>query len=122
MDAAADELVGDNVPSTVTYDHTIEPRGLAAKTTDSVAGTFQATYDADGSVTSERLPGGYTLKLVEINLSACRPSAKPSRRTDGMRHAAGGGWDSGLATPMATAATSAAVAEDNEVGPAGRAK
>ncbi|WP_237527769.1 RHS repeat-associated core domain-containing protein [Streptomyces sp. SID2119] len=59
--------VTDNVPSTVayTYDHNAEPRGLATKTTDSVAGAFQATYDADGSVSSEKLPGGYTLTQTE---------------------------------------------------------
>ncbi|MGW4031211.1 DNRLRE domain-containing protein [Streptomyces sp. NPDC004838] len=54
----------DNSPSTVTYtyNHTTEPRGLATKTTDSIAGDFEATYDADGSVVAEKLPGGYTLK------------------------------------------------------------
>lgn len=59
--------VTDNAPSTViyTYDHTIESRGLATKTTDSIAGAFQATYDADGSVSSEKLPGGYTLTSTE---------------------------------------------------------
>ncbi|SBT92706.1 RHS repeat-associated core domain-containing protein [Streptomyces sp. DI166] len=59
--------VTDTVPSTVTYtyDHTAEPRGLATSTTDSVAGTFRATYDADGSVATEKLPGGYTLTLTE---------------------------------------------------------
>ncbi|MFT9790190.1 DNRLRE domain-containing protein [Streptomyces rhizosphaericola] len=59
--------VTDNVPSTVTYtyDHNTEPRGLVTKTTDSVAGAFQATYDADGSVSSEKLPGGYTLTQTE---------------------------------------------------------
>ncbi|WP_240958329.1 polymorphic toxin-type HINT domain-containing protein [Streptomyces barkulensis] len=59
--------VSDTVPSTVTYtyDHAAEPRGLATKTTDSVAGTFSATYDADGSVATEKLPGGYTLTVTE---------------------------------------------------------
>lgn len=59
--------VTDTSPSTVTYtyDHTIEPRGLVTKTTDSIAGAFSATYDADGSVSSEKLPGGYTLKQTE---------------------------------------------------------
>ncbi|MEV0961862.1 RHS repeat-associated core domain-containing protein [Streptomyces sp. NPDC049910] len=59
--------VTDNAPSTVTYtyDHAAEPRGLATKTTDSIAGAFQATYDADGSVASEKLPGGYTLTTIE---------------------------------------------------------
>ncbi|WP_340377634.1 DNRLRE domain-containing protein [Streptomyces sp. SS7] len=57
----------DTAPSTVTYtyDHTSEPRGLATSTTDSIAGTFKATYDADGSVATEKLPGGYTLTQTE---------------------------------------------------------
>jgi RHS repeat-associated protein len=59
--------ISDSVPSTVTYtyDHAVEPRGLATRTTDSIAGAFQATYDADGSVASEKLPGGYTLTTSE---------------------------------------------------------
>ncbi|MFD1833095.1 DNRLRE domain-containing protein [Streptomyces desertarenae] len=59
--------VSDTVPSTVTYtyDHTAEPRGLVTGTTDSVAGAFSATYDADGSVATEKLPGGYTLTVTE---------------------------------------------------------
>ncbi|WP_407702211.1 DNRLRE domain-containing protein [Streptomyces specialis] len=57
--------VTDTVPSTVTYtyDHDIEPRGLATSAFDSVAGTFSATYDPDGSVARERLPGGYTMTI-----------------------------------------------------------
>ncbi|MFE0642349.1 DNRLRE domain-containing protein [Streptomyces sp. NPDC058877] len=64
--------VTDNTPSTVTYtyDHAAEPRGLATKTTDSVAGVFQATYDADGSVASEKLPGGYTVTTSEDTTGA----------------------------------------------------
>ncbi|KOX37909.1 hypothetical protein ADL06_02110 [Streptomyces sp. NRRL F-6491] len=38
-----------------TYDHLAEPRGLATKITDSIAGSFQATYDALGRTTA--LPG-----------------------------------------------------------------
>lgn len=59
--------VSDTVPSTVTYtyDHAAEPRGLATRIIDSVAGTFQPTYDADGSVIQEKLPGGYTLRIRE---------------------------------------------------------
>ncbi|MFE0627227.1 RHS repeat-associated core domain-containing protein [Streptomyces sp. NPDC058864] len=55
--------VTDNTPSTVTYtyDHTTEPRGLATKSVDSIAGTFTAEYDADGAVSKEKLPGGFTL-------------------------------------------------------------
>ncbi|MFP8902824.1 DNRLRE domain-containing protein [Streptomyces atacamensis] len=62
----------DTVPSTVTYtyDHTTEPRGLVTKTTDSVAGAFSATYDADGSVATEKLPGGYTLTVTEDTTGA----------------------------------------------------
>ncbi|MFY4717428.1 DNRLRE domain-containing protein [Streptomyces sp. LaBMicrA B280] len=64
--------VSDSVPSTVTYtyDTTAEPRGLATSTTDSVAGTFRATYDADGSVATEKLPGGYTLAQTEDTTGA----------------------------------------------------
>ncbi|MFC8095414.1 DNRLRE domain-containing protein [Streptomyces sp. NPDC057301] len=56
----------DNAPSTTTYtyDHTLEPRGLPTKSTDSVAGTFQAEYNAAGVLTTERLPGGYTLDIA----------------------------------------------------------
>jgi RHS repeat-associated protein len=64
--------VSDTVPSTVTYtyDHTTEPRGLVTRTTDSVAGAFSATYDADGSVATEKLPGGYTLTVTEDTTGA----------------------------------------------------
>ncbi|MGK9465182.1 RHS repeat-associated core domain-containing protein (plasmid) [Streptomyces sp. G6] len=56
--------VSDSVPSTTTYtyDHTKEPRGLPTALTDSVAGTFSARYDVDGTVVEETLPGGYTMK------------------------------------------------------------
>ncbi|MFJ4880826.1 DNRLRE domain-containing protein [Streptomyces sp. NPDC088745] len=59
--------VTDNVPSTViyTYDHAVEPRGLVTRTSDSVAGDFSATYDQDGSIATEKLPGGYTLSVTE---------------------------------------------------------
>ncbi|MFI8967113.1 DNRLRE domain-containing protein, partial [Streptomyces sp. NPDC053493] len=62
----------DSAPSTVTYtyDSTAEPRGMATATTDSVAGTFAATYDADGSVATEKLPGGYTLTTKEDTTGA----------------------------------------------------
>ncbi|WP_406003453.1 DNRLRE domain-containing protein [Streptomyces sp. NBC_00829] len=62
----------DNTPSTVTYayDHSAEPRGMATKTTDSIAGVFQATYGADGSVNTQKLPGGYTLRQTEDTTGA----------------------------------------------------
>ncbi|GAA3311492.1 hypothetical protein GCM10020295_81280 [Streptomyces cinereospinus] len=54
--------ISDTAPSTVTYtyDHTVEPRGLVTRTSDSVAGDFAATYDANGTLATEKLPGGYT--------------------------------------------------------------
>lgn len=62
----------DSAPSSVTYtyDHAVEPRGLATRTTDSVAGAFQATYDADGSPATEKLPGGYTLNVARDTTGA----------------------------------------------------
>ncbi|WP_283137198.1 phospholipase A2 [Rhizohabitans arisaemae] len=50
----------DGAPSTTTYayDHQREPRGLVTSQTDSVAGTHTATYDGDGAVIREDLPGG----------------------------------------------------------------
>ncbi|MER6162762.1 RHS repeat-associated core domain-containing protein [Streptomyces sp. NPDC001868] len=64
--------VTDTAPSTVTYtyNHTAEPRGLVTKTSDSVAGDFSATYDADGSIAAETLPGGYTLTVTEDTTGA----------------------------------------------------
>ena len=53
--------VTDSVPSTTTYTYD-STTGLTKTATDSVAGTFTATgYDADGNLTGETLPGGYTL-------------------------------------------------------------
>ncbi|WP_086169149.1 DNRLRE domain-containing protein [Streptomyces pharetrae] len=76
--------VGDTVPSTVTYtyDHIAEPRGLVTRTSDSVAGDFSVTYDADGSVTSEKLPGGYTLNVTEDPTGATTSRAY-TRDSDG---------------------------------------
>ncbi|MFE3717516.1 hypothetical protein [Streptomyces cyaneofuscatus] len=37
----------------------------AIRITDSVAGTFGATYTADGSISHEQLPGGYSLRIDE---------------------------------------------------------
>ncbi|MFF3343277.1 DNRLRE domain-containing protein [Streptomyces flavidovirens] len=56
----------DSAPSTTTYtyDHTLEPRGVPTQSTDSVAGIFHAVYNPDGAITSERLPGGYTLNIA----------------------------------------------------------
>ncbi|MFI5530534.1 DNRLRE domain-containing protein [Kitasatospora sp. NPDC051853] len=55
----------DSAPSSVSYvyDHAVEPRGLAVRTVDSVAGSFAVAFDPDGEVSTEKLPGGYTLNV-----------------------------------------------------------
>ncbi|MFI8521085.1 DNRLRE domain-containing protein [Streptomyces sp. NPDC085481] len=57
--------VSDSAPSSTTYayDTAVEPRGLATKVTDSVAGAFGGSYDADGELATESLPGGITLTV-----------------------------------------------------------
>ncbi|MFG2558125.1 DNRLRE domain-containing protein [Streptomyces sp. NPDC048496] len=77
--------VTDSVPSTVTYtyDHTAEPRGLATKTVDSVAGAFTTAYDADGGVATERLPGGYTL-TVDQDTTGTAVGRTYTRDSDGV--------------------------------------
>ncbi|MFJ6725699.1 DNRLRE domain-containing protein [Streptomyces sp. NPDC091281] len=62
----------DSAPSTTTYayDITKDPRGLETSRVDSVAGTFAATYDADGNLATESLPGGYTLTVAEDETGA----------------------------------------------------
>ncbi|MFI6245398.1 DNRLRE domain-containing protein [Streptomyces sp. NPDC051016] len=53
--------VSDSVPSTSTYTYD-GTTGRALSVTDSVAGKSTATaYDADGALTGESLPGGYTM-------------------------------------------------------------
>ncbi|MFF3862598.1 DNRLRE domain-containing protein [Streptomyces sp. NPDC002209] len=76
----------DNAPSTTTYtyDHTTEPRGLPTASTDSVAGAFQATYNADGLITSERLPGGYTLNTA-VNPAGAATQRTYTRDSDGVQ-------------------------------------
>ncbi|MER5294797.1 DNRLRE domain-containing protein [Streptomyces pharetrae] len=73
----------DSVPSSVTYtyDDQSEPRGLATKVTDSVAGEIATVYDADGAVTSEKLPGGYTLSQ-EIDPTGSARSRTYTRDSD----------------------------------------
>ncbi|MFF3381316.1 DNRLRE domain-containing protein [Streptomyces sp. NPDC002680] len=62
----------DSAPSTTiyTYDKGIDPRGVETSRTDSVAGTFAATYDADGGLTTQALPGGYTLTIGQDETGA----------------------------------------------------
>jgi RHS repeat-associated protein len=76
--------VTDSSPSTTTfaYNTAQEPRGLPTSKTDSVAGTFGATYDSDGQVSTELLPGGYTLSLGSDQTGA-ETSATYTRDSDG---------------------------------------
>jgi RHS repeat-associated protein len=62
----------DSAPSTTTYtyDTTKDPRGVETSRTDSVAGTFTAAYNADGDLTTESLPGGYTLTITQDETGA----------------------------------------------------
>ncbi|MEU0949469.1 DNRLRE domain-containing protein [Streptomyces canus] len=62
----------DSAPSTTTYtyDTSKDPRGVETSRTDSIAGTFAATYDADGDLVTESLPGGYTLTLAQDETGA----------------------------------------------------
>ncbi|MEU6349816.1 DNRLRE domain-containing protein [Streptomyces sp. NPDC047072] len=74
----------DSAPSTTTYtyDTAKDPRGLETSRTDSVAGTFAATYDADGGLATESLPGGYTLTTTQDETGA-ETSRVYTRDSDG---------------------------------------
>ncbi|MFG2425689.1 DNRLRE domain-containing protein [Streptomyces sp. NPDC048448] len=62
--------VTDSVPSSTTYTYD-STTGYPAKVTDSVAGTFTATaYDADGDLTAETLPSGYSFTQTYNTIGA----------------------------------------------------
>ncbi|MFJ6199592.1 LamG-like jellyroll fold domain-containing protein [Micromonospora sp. NPDC092111] len=46
--------------TTYAYNRAAEPRGMATSITDSIAGTFSATYSPDGHLTQMTYPGGIT--------------------------------------------------------------
>lgn len=46
-----------------TYDRSVDPRGYVTSFTDSVAGTFGATWGPDGQLESQSLPGDVTLRI-----------------------------------------------------------
>ncbi|MFD6555244.1 hypothetical protein [Streptomyces sp. NPDC058398] len=77
--------VTDSAPSTTTYtyDTAKDPRGVETSRADSVAGTFKATYDANGALATEQLPGGYTLTVTqdETGAQTSRVYAKDSDST-----------------------------------------
>jgi RHS repeat-associated protein len=53
--------VSDNTGyATLTYDRSIDPRGLLTSLTDSIAGTFTARYSPDGQLVELHYPGGLT--------------------------------------------------------------
>ncbi|MFJ4940630.1 DNRLRE domain-containing protein [Streptomyces pseudovenezuelae] len=62
----------DSAPSTTTYTYNTsqDPRGLETSRTDSVAGTFNATYDANGDLATQSLPGGYTVTVNQDETGA----------------------------------------------------
>ncbi|MFI6927677.1 phospholipase A2 [Nonomuraea spiralis] len=72
----------DGAPSTVTYAYD-DVRGALATMTDSVAGTFTATYNVDGSITHENLPGGVSYDLSRDPSGA--PATRVYRTTAGVK-------------------------------------
>ncbi|GHF36310.1 hypothetical protein GCM10018783_00750 [Streptomyces griseosporeus] len=68
--------------TTYTYDTAIDPRGLPTSVTDSVAGTFSARYDADGALTSQTLPGGYSMDQT-VDPTGATTSRVYTRTSDG---------------------------------------
>ncbi|WP_079664840.1 DNRLRE domain-containing protein [Streptomyces sp. 3214.6] len=74
----------DSAPSTTTYtyDTAKDPRGLETSRTDSVAGAFAGTYDADGELATQSLPGGYTLTVARDETGA-QTSRVYSQDSDG---------------------------------------
>ncbi|MGW5172698.1 hypothetical protein ACWEQ1_35780 [Streptomyces nodosus] len=55
----------DSAPSTTyAYDASKDPRGVETSRTDSVVGTSTAAYD-DGNLTTQSLPGGYTVTVSQ---------------------------------------------------------
>jgi YD repeat-containing protein len=53
--------MADNTGTTMFgYDRVAEPRGLLTSVTDSIAGTFRATYSPDGQLVELKYPGGMT--------------------------------------------------------------
>ncbi|MFC8260734.1 DNRLRE domain-containing protein [Streptomyces sp. NPDC057291] len=65
-------LLTDSAPSTTTYtyDTTVEPRGLLTRIDDSDAGSFSGSYDAEGNLETENLPGGYQLTTTRDTTGA----------------------------------------------------
>lgn len=63
-DSVTDAL-GSRTIGTVayTYDRSVDPRGYVTSFTDSVAGTFGATWGPDGQLESQSLPGDVTLRI-----------------------------------------------------------
>ncbi|MEV6212374.1 DNRLRE domain-containing protein [Kitasatospora sp. NPDC051914] len=104
--------VTDSVPSTTTYtyDTTVDPRGLATSVTDSVAGTFTARYDADGDISTQGLPGGYTMTDQQdpAGTTTARTYTRDSDGavvvSDGVTETVHGQWATHTGTPGVTAA------------------
>ncbi|MFB8238039.1 DNRLRE domain-containing protein [Kitasatospora purpeofusca] len=104
--------IGDSAPSTTTYgyDTAADPRGLVTSVTDSVAGTFTARYNADGKVTAQGLPGGYT-STDRIDPTGTTVTRTHTRDSDGavlvndaVTENVHGQWATHTGTPGVTAA------------------
>ncbi|GAA1619279.1 RHS repeat-associated core domain-containing protein [Actinoplanes couchii] len=63
------------------YDTAADPRGVLTSVSDSVAGTFTASYDADGNMVAQVLPGGVvqTTAVDPVGM----PMARSYRTADG---------------------------------------
>ncbi|WP_413230362.1 DNRLRE domain-containing protein [Kitasatospora herbaricolor] len=104
--------VTDGVPTTTTYtyDTAIDPRGLATSTADSVAGTFTARYDGDGTLVTQGLPGGFTMTETRdpAGPATARTYTRDSDATvvvsDRVTTTAQGQWATHAGTPGVTAA------------------
>lgn len=64
LDRKTSETDAAGTTRTYAYDVGVDPRGLLTATTDSVAGTFRATYDANGAQVMQSLPGGVTQRTT----------------------------------------------------------
>lgn len=67
-----------------TYDRTKDARGFVTSFTDSVGGTFEATWGPDGQLDSQVLPGGVTLR-IGYDPARVPISRTYTRTSDGVR-------------------------------------
>lgn len=66
---------GAGSTTTYTYDTAVEPRGTATTVADTDAGVFTARRDADGTLVTQGMPGGHTMRQT------VDPAGTPVART-----------------------------------------